>query len=169
MHFDAPRWGGRFRSPLAGLFPAVSVGRENSSNCRAALDLIKRRKARPSRAAPLECLKNSPLCSLEVQLQRELHQSRVAGPLDAAKVGAIGCIAIRLEELCMVKHVEDFGPELHAITLADAGLLQHGQLRVKGSRPAADRPRCVTDRAELHGIGIPNTRRVGAIRSAAIE
>src|SRR5258708_34981406 len=90
---------------MAGLFPAVSVRGKLPETVTP--DLTRRAKARPSRAAPLDSLSNC-CYALEVELLRELHQSRIASASDPAKIRTVSGASIGLAELRVVASVVEF-------------------------------------------------------------
>jgi|ERR1700731_524554 len=111
---STPWWVGRFSVTRAGLFPAVSMCEENffrpklfsqfCGTCEGA--------ALVSRAS-----QSMLICqfTLEVKLQRELHQPRIADLERLTECGAlIAHVAIHAIKLCVVPDVEDIAPELHA-------------------------------------------------------
>src|SRR5258708_16506003 len=72
--------------------------------------------------------------ALEVELQRELHQARIARPFHAAEVAAIGCVAIRLVELRMVEQIENLSAKLDSVPLADISVLQNSDISLQRAR-----------------------------------
>ena len=110
------------------------------------ISLFGREKARPSRAAP-----PSSSCgrrfALEVHLQSELDQPRIARPFYAAEVGSVRNVAVGLKKLRVIKHIEDFAAELNPIALANLCLLEPTSLVeapgpqqiVRGAFPTASR------------------------------
>src|SRR5216684_3507619 len=84
-------------------------------------------------------------CLLENQLQRELNLSRVSCTLDAAKVRAIGRIAIGREKLRMVPGVKELRAEFGAQPLRDGRGFQNRQIGLTDGRSATNRPRGVSD------------------------
>src|ERR1700674_2206769 len=84
--------------------------------------------------------------ALEVQLQSELHKPRIARPLDAAEVRAVGRIPIGLEELGVVERVEELSPEFQPGPLAELRDLLEADLPIVDSRSAANGPRGIPNR-----------------------
>jgi len=65
----------------------------------------------------------------------------------------------------MVEHVENFGPELQAVTLAKVCILENAQLRVERSRTTADRARRISYRSNLHC----SRHQIGVIQASRSE
>lgn len=103
------------RLPVAGLFPAVSVCEENLSENRcSSCKFLERATARPSRAALRKKVLRIRWSALEVELQRELQQPRIADVQHLAKCSAlVGDVAIYSIELGMVPNVENVGSKFH--------------------------------------------------------
>src|SRR6266436_5257417 len=169
---NTPWWVGRFSVTRAGLFPAVSMCEENffrpklfsqfCGTCEGA--------ALASRAS-----KSTLICqfTLEVKLQRELHQPRIADMQYLAKRPAlVGYVAINGVELRVVPDIEDVGPELHLPSLSKSGLFGEAHVPVVDSRAAADRARGVANcsrcnrgvREQIRIEGITGNRLAGRER-----
>src|SRR6266852_4643573 len=84
-------------------------------------------------------------CRSEEKLQRKLHQPRIAGLCDLAKLRAIRRVAVRVEELRVIKDVEDFRTEIYALVLGYPEGFQYGEIRVADMRAAANRARRISD------------------------
>src|ERR1700747_1509332 len=85
--------------------------------------------------------------SLEVKLQRELHQTRMARPLNAAEVCSVCGISIRLKELRVIECIKEFGTKINSIPFADWGALYESEFPIVDSWTAADRPRGIANRS----------------------
>ena len=64
-----------------------------------------------------------PRAILEIKLKRDLHQARISRPLHATEIGSVGDVAIRIEELRMVRNVEEVPSEFDSRPFVDAGAL----------------------------------------------
>src|SRR5438552_8415491 len=73
------------------------------------------------RQRPLECPGGSAarVFELEVPLQRELQLPRRAGTLNAAEIGAVSNVTVRLKELRVVEEIEELGAKLDALTFCN--------------------------------------------------
>lgn len=102
----------------AGLFPAVSVCEENLLKPCFSRNFIERAKAPRRNRGASESFAIYQF-TLEVELQRELHQSRIADLERLTECGAlIAHVAIHAKELRVVPDVENIGAEFHAQSLA---------------------------------------------------
>src|SRR5258708_1045596 len=123
---------------FAGLFPAVSMVPTNFF------------PAAPKRPDLLGAPRLFQLfrAVLEVELQRELHQSRIAGALHSSKIAPVRSVSVRLVELRMVERVIDFAAELQPVVLSNIGVLQYADIGLELARAAAYRARRVADLAQ---------------------
>ena len=103
------------RLPVAGLFPAVSVRGKSLETILLYFLQISRTCGSAALARRTSvCIANLSL-ALEVELQRELNQSRIADLDRLTKCGAlIAHVAIHAIKLRVVPDVEDIASELHA-------------------------------------------------------
>src|SRR2546427_4869261 len=133
---------------MAGLFPAVRCA-ENFLGL--LLSILPDIKPRGPREPPLESSPNSSN-SLEVELQSELHKSRITGSLHAAKVRPVRDISIGLEELGVVERIEQLSVEFEPDSFADRNLLLETKLPVIQTRAAADGAGRISDGARCDGV-----------------
>src|SRR5437879_5807220 len=75
---------------------------------------------------------------LEKQLERELNQARIACALHPAEVVPVGNVAVRDEELRVVKHVEQLCAELEPRPLSKRCGLEDANLKVTDALAAAN-------------------------------
>ena len=75
----------------------------------------------------------------ERKFKRELPDARIAGAGDLAKI-APDHVAIRILELSMIEHIEDFGAKLYCHSLADHSVLAQRHVPVVESRAVEEAP-----------------------------
>src|SRR6185369_11995145 len=82
----------------------------------------------------------------EVYFQRELADARVLGSGNGAEAAGVQARR-RVVEVCPVAHVEELGPELHAVTFCDREVLEYSHVPVEQTRAAQAVFPEVTERA----------------------
>src|SRR5437588_11131170 len=151
---------------MAGLFPAVSLGRW--------IDCLMRAKARPckqrhgSRGRFPHLLRAS---TSEDQLQSELEQPGITHFLRLAKSRAlVSRIAVGPVELRMVENVENLRPKFQIHLFPHRGFLKYADIPIVDRRVAAQCTRHVAESARRNCTGIPGTGRgVAVVEQIGVE
>src|SRR5579864_45530 len=80
---------------------------------------------------------------LKEKLGCQLNQTRIARPLDAPEIRAVGDTAIWIIEPGVVHQVEHLRPKFQTFALGQGHGFVDGEIPVVDARAAADRARCV--------------------------